>query len=92
MDNSPQMPIKKKKSRQKRSLKGLNFDQLHKKLTTILERDIDHLLNISFAEKLNRDDSTSLVNYLKLFKILQKDEADNIANLTDADLEKLANK
>jgi hypothetical protein len=81
-------PGKKKRVR----LKKINLNDIQKKLMNILARDTNHLLKLSEPDKLTKDDSLSLVNYLRLLKQLQKDTADDLDNMTDAELEKLANK
>lgn len=90
MNNSPLLPIKPKRSRAKRSLKAVDLEQLEKKLLTVLEREVHHLLDLSLALKLEKEDALSLGNYLKLLKTLKK--TDDIDNLSDAELQKIANK
>ena len=81
---------KKRLSRAKFSLKKVNLDHLQKQLLTVMQRDTEALLALSFNGKLEKDDATSLNNYLKFIKELKKFEEDEIANMSDEQLNALA--
>jgi hypothetical protein len=67
---------------------------VHRRLMTILIRDIKHLMNRVSTLPLNKDQSTSLVAYLKLVKELRlakvKLEEEELDKLTDEQLAELA--
>jgi hypothetical protein len=81
-----------RKSRKGLSLKqNISMDEIHEKLLNVLARDVDQLLHASAIKKLEAGDSQTLTNYLKLIKDLKKLEAENLENISDEDLEKIAN-
>ena len=49
-------------------------------------------MELSFKQKLNKDDSASLTNYLRLVKELRKADEVDVGAMTDAQLEKLVGK
>lgn len=87
----PNTPLKQKKKRLPR-LKKIDIDLAHKKLLNTLAREIHHLFTLSVYEKLGKEDSLSLVNYVKLLNQLKKDSQQDLDSLTDEELEKIANK
>jgi hypothetical protein len=88
--NIPQKTPKKRKSRAGLSLKKVNLDHLHKQLLNILSRETLNLLTLSSQGKLEKDDAASLCNYIKLMQYLAKKEEEDLENLSDEELEKLA--
>lgn len=86
-----QNPLKPKKKRLPR-LKKVNVDEVHKKLLNILQREAHHLFTMSVVTKLDKDESQSLVNYLKLLNQLKKDDTIDLDKLTDEELEKIVSK
>lgn len=85
--------IKKKPQKKRRiRLKKVDLDNLNKKLLNVLSREINHLMQLSFNHKLEKDDADALAKYVKLLKELQKDSTESNDNLTDEQLEKLASK
>jgi hypothetical protein len=84
-----QDPIK-RKSRAGLSVKRVSLDKVHKKLMVVLERDTNHLLRKSLVEKLSRDESGALNNYLKLIKELRGIEKEKESELSEADLAEIA--
>lgn len=85
-------PKKPRKHRAGMSIKHIDLEKIHKRLLNVLSRETAHLLELSYKGKLEKDDSASLTNYLKLLKDLKKpkEEAAEV-NLTDEQLEKIAN-
>ena len=81
-----------KKTRAPRGAKKVSLSRLKKQLMTCLERDTLHLMDSSFAGKLSEEESSDLRGYLKLVKELMKDEAKENELVSDADLEKIAEK
>lgn len=63
----------KKKSKAGRSLSNVNLDRLDKAAKTILQREINNLLDASHKGKLSKDDSLSLRDYIKTIRDLRKD-------------------
>lgn len=55
-----------------------------------MNRESSHLMRDSLVAPLSRDQSQSLIGYMKLVKELQKDEKDLLESLPDSALEKLA--
>jgi hypothetical protein len=74
MADEIQPKIKKvKRSCGPRRTRKINLPQLEKQLMTVLVRDTETMMLDSFGGKgLTRDQSYSLVNYLKLLKDLKK--------------------
>ena len=66
-------PVK-KKSKAGRSLSTVNLDRLEKASKTILQREINNLLDASHKGKLSKDDSASLRDYIKTIRELKKDQ------------------
>ncbi len=56
----------------------------------VLARETASLLMLSHKQKLTKDESVALTNYLKLIKDLKKEEDAGMENLSDEELEKLA--
>ena len=83
-------PIK-RKSRAGRGIKRVNLNRLEKAGLTVLQREINYLLDKSFTGKLNKDDSISLRDYLRTIRDLKRDEDSQLSKLSDEDLDKLAN-
>lgn len=75
-----------------RRLVPVDLDKIQRQLTNVLKREVGRLLDESFAEKLCEGSSKNLVIYLKLLKDLREEETKDLENLTDEELEKLANK
>ena len=88
---STQISVKAKKSRAARSTKQVNLDHVQRRLFNVLSRESLHLLDESYKGKLDRDDSVALSNYLKLMRDLKAQEENEMENISDEELEKLAN-
>jgi hypothetical protein len=82
----------KKKSKAGRSLSTVDLNWLEKGCRTVLRREINHLLDMSHKGPLERDQSVALMGYLKAIRDLKKDEDAAMAELSDEELTKLANK
>jgi hypothetical protein len=67
-----------------------DFEVLHKKLMVILRRDIDHLMEIGFKEKLSKDESVALATYLKLMNETMRMEERAASYKTDEELAAIA--
>ena len=89
----------KRKSRKAVSLKkNIDFDDYERQALTVLAREMECLLYLSSGikvpqglSKLNRDDSLSLKEYLKLIKELKKLDVADESNYTDEELKSIAN-
>lgn len=73
----------------RKNLTEVQLDFLYKKLTNVLKRDSDWLLMVSAERKLNRDESQSLSNYLKVIKELKKLEDSDGAEMSEEELRKV---
>lgn len=69
----------------------VDIEEINKKLLNVLKHDTDHLVAQVASDKLNNADSQALVNYLKVVKYLQKEQAEESENLTDDELKEIAN-
>lgn len=83
---------KPKRDRSGRYLRKVNVAKDGRKLANILSREIDHLLVAVKARKLDKIESTTLCEYLKLWKELSTSGAfpSSPDSMTDAQLEALA--
>ena len=72
--------------------RNVDLTKVQKRLLTILDREIAQLMRLSYKAKLNKDDSASLTNYLRLVKELRKADEVDVGAMTDAQLEKLVGK
>lgn len=72
-------------------IKRVSITRLEKASLTILNREIDCLLEKSYAGKLSKDDSVSLRDYIRTIRDLRKDEDVTLNRFSDEDLDKLAN-
>ena len=57
----------------KRRTRKVEFASLEKRAKTVLDREINHLLDLSYDGKLDKEAASSLVNYLKAIRELKKD-------------------
>lgn len=62
------------------------------KVGVVLQREISNLLRASAAGKLDRAQSQDLVAYARLLADMKQEQTDRIANMTDEQLEKAAQK
>jgi|SRR5271166_3930212 len=83
------LPKKRKKSRKGMFTVPVNLNKVHHRLLNILNRDVVHLMESSFKGVLTKDQSASLVNYLKLIKTLKELEKEKLSEMSEEDLEKL---
>lgn len=74
-----------------RYLRVIDINTVHKKLLNVLSRDINFLLESSYHGPLTPTEASSLVDYLKLVKTLKEIDKDNNENLTNEQLEAIAN-
>jgi hypothetical protein len=81
MSDIPQKSPRKRKSRAGKSLKNINLDQIQKKLLNVLERETNQLLVLSVDGKLDKDQSDDL-----------NKEAEELSEMSEEELEKLADK
>ena len=58
----------------KRRTRKVDLDNLEKRAKTVLDREINHLLDDSYDGKLDKEGAICLVNYLKAIQALKKDE------------------
>ena len=86
VETPTEKPIKPNKRRTKR----VDISSLEKRATTVLDREINYLLDASHGGKLCKDDSTCLRDYLKTIRDLKKDEDEYLDSLSDEDLAKEA--
>jgi hypothetical protein len=83
MSEDNQQPVKSKhsytgykKSSAHRKAKVIDLVKVKKKLLTVLDRDVNKLLDTSYNCKLSEEESANLRGYLKLVEgLLSKDEA-----------------
>ena len=71
-------------------IRKINLGLEMRRLKNVLHRETDRLLIRSKTRKLNKDESASLVQYLKLVKDLLKEEKDEEKGMTDEQLAKIA--
>lgn len=90
MDENPCSIQKTTRSASHRRLRHVDFDKLHDKLCTVLDREADRLLDISFEKKLTTEETKDLSNYLKLLQDLKKSELEELNKMSDEELEALA--
>lgn len=57
----------------KRRTRTVDINNLEKRAKTVLDREINHLLDLSFDDKLDKEAAASLIGYLKAIKELKKD-------------------
>jgi hypothetical protein len=72
------IPPKTRKSRKgggAQRAKNVEIDWLHKRVLTVLDREVYCLMRDSYKwKKLGKEDAQSLVNYLKLIREIKKEE------------------
>lgn len=66
--------------------------ELLKHSVKLLWNEINHISNLSKKGKLDLNNSRDLINYVKLFREMKKDEDEFIAELTDKELDDLLKK
>ncbi len=59
---------------------------------TVLKRETNHLLDLSWEKKLGMASSRALINYLELLKELQDQQEKDLEGLSDDELESRMNK
>jgi hypothetical protein len=59
------------KKERTRRVKKCDLDKLSKQAHTILVREIEQLMDLSYKQKLDKDNTAALINYLKLLKDLK---------------------
>lgn len=70
----------------KRRPKKTDLDKLQIQSMTILTREIGHLMDKSFDEKLDANNSKVLVDYIKLINELKKSRDKELEEMTDEQL------
>lgn len=88
---TPVPPKNARKSRSGLSLKRVKLNKVRDQLLNVLAREAQALLIHSHTEPLTKDQSQSLLGYIKLLKDLEKSPL-NPDNMTIEALEKIANK
>jgi hypothetical protein len=73
-----------------RRCRSASLDTLQKRLVTVLVREVESLMDLSYTTKLSKADSSDLVNYLKLLKDLKHQETTILSSMSDEELEALA--
>ena len=77
---------KDKKKRAPRLLKKLNLERANKQLQTILGRQIDKLMELSYGQLLSKDELANLALAQKLLVEFQKQEEEDLELLSDEEL------
>lgn len=90
MPETPPNGRKKRRSRAQRAVSHVNFEQAHKKLVTILGRQINKLMDASYKALLTKDELANLALCQKLLVEFRKREEGELEELTDEELEELA--
>ena len=85
-NEKPSEPLRTRKPQAPRRTKKVKLALLRKQALTVLSRDIGYLMDDSYKRPLAKDESYSLVNYLKLIKELEKIE-DGQGSGTPTDIE-----
>lgn len=80
----------KRKSQAARRIRTADLDKLMRQCRTVLAREVERLMDISFTDKLSKDETASLNAYFKQIVELKKQESDYLESLSDEQLEKLA--
>lgn len=80
----------KRKTRAKKT-KRINLDTLERQLLNAMSRETERILVKSKTESLKEFESKAIVQFLKTVKEIKKLNQDTINNLTDEQLEELAN-
>ena len=84
--------IKKKQGKEVLGLGVDDYDSIQNDLIKVLRKDTRELMNASANGKLNRDDSQSLINYLRFIRDIKKMRGKEEEDLTDEELKKIAEK
>jgi hypothetical protein len=82
--------VSKRRSQAPRRLRSVDLSVLSKQCRTILAREVERLLDASFVEKLSKDDTASLMAYMKFLPDLKKQETAELDALTDDQLAAIA--
>lgn len=77
-------------SRAALSITAVSLDRLSKRALNCLHREINELLRLTSKGKLSREDAAALSQYAKLIHDLRKNEAKELAGLSDEELAKRA--
>lgn len=75
-----------------RRLKEVSIDRALKQIKNILGRQVEHLLDESYAHTLERSQIEALTLCLKAFNEFKKEEDKDLEAMTDEELTELANK
>jgi len=70
---------------------SLDIDSLLDKCAAILQREVSNLMMESSGKKLSAASARDLVAYIKLLSELKADQAAELANMSDEQLQALAN-
>ena len=91
-DNQKTIPETKFRNRHRKAITPHKTDlnKIMKKLRTILERDVNHLMIRSDVSKLEENEASDVRGYIKLVKDLIKSEKDEKAKFSDEELEKMS--
>jgi hypothetical protein len=90
MSETPQTDRKTRRSRAQRAIKRVNLDKAHRKLRTILGRQIDKLMEASYKTLLTKDELANLALCQKLLIEFRKAELEELEAMSDEELEKIA--
>jgi hypothetical protein len=85
------IPKPRQNKKRGRTIRHVDFTVLKKKLLTVLSRDIDHLMCISIKRVLTDKEAANLVKYTDFVDKLKKIDKEEVASLTDEELQKMAN-
>jgi hypothetical protein len=87
--NLPKTTPKVRKSAAPKSLKKVDLERANKQVLTILGRQIDQLMEASYKELLDKDQLANLSVCHKLLSEFRRQEEEDLATLSDEELEKL---
>lgn len=76
-----------KKSQAARRIRGVDFDKMTRQCRTVLAREIERLMDMSFEAKLSKPDTEALGSYFRLIKDLKKQEVEEMEGMTPEALE-----
>jgi hypothetical protein len=89
MQETPEKHLKKKKSRNAKSLRKVNLDKLESRLLNIIYRDVNKILVKSYAEQLKESESKTITTYIKTIKEIKKLRQEETDNIPDSELERI---
>ena len=70
----------------------INTDEINRKATVVLAREIEHLLTKSTVSPLDSEEAKNLINYLKALREIRKEELEELKALTPEQMELMLKK